>query len=373
MRIVMAAMLACPVLACTPSQPEPQRLAFVDSLMSTQVSATSPGVAIVVRRGARVLHAAAYGLSAPDTGRPLTTDTPFYLASVAKVFTATTVLQLVDAKRFALDDSAGGFIDGLPTTAAAVTVRQLLTHTSGIPDYYGTLDFSKLETLDNAAVLDTIRRHGTPAFAPGSKHEYSNSNYILLAEIVRASTGKTLPLVVAERSLDRLGLTSVGYMDGSGEARPDRARAWTADSVGKFRLLDYRGLDVRGRIVPFTFRTVGAGGMVGSAADVDRWTASYFARQLLSDSLVTLATRVHVPVVPGESTIPTLEGYGFGWYVSRRHDAPIIWHDGDFAGSRTILLHAPASDLTITILANRADFAQRDMALMILDRLVDAR
>jgi CubicO group peptidase (beta-lactamase class C family) len=364
---------ACSMGSRHASAQSERRLAWVDSIVGGHVKGPTPGAAIVVRRDGVVVHQAGYGLTAPDTGSALTPATPFYLASVSKLFTAATVLQLVEAGKLALGDSAGRYLAGLPSGARRVTIRQLLTHTSGIPDYYGALDFAKLRMLDNAAALDTIRRHGEPSFPPGDHHAYSNSNYILLAEIVRAVTGRSLPEVATDGSLRRVGLGSTGYLDGPDEPVPGRARGWSADSTGKFRLLDYRGLDLGDRVVPFSLRTVGAGGMVGSAADVDRWAQAFFSGALVNDSLVRVATRAHVSVTPGSSTIATLEGYGFGWYVSRRRDTAVVWHDGDFAGSRTILLHVPTRGITITLLANRADFPQREIASAILDGLLAGR
>ena len=137
--------------------------------------------------------------------------------------------------------------------------------------------------------------------------------------------------------------------------------------------VDYRAVDLGGFVAPLRVMTVGPGGMVSSASDVDRWAAAFFAGSLLADSLVRQATQSQISVTPSASTIPDLEGYGFGWYVSRRYGSRVIWADGDFAGSRTLVLHAQPYGLTVTILGNRRDLLQRELAVVIADRMLSAR
>lgn len=346
------------------------RLPAIDALVRELIQPGEPGAALLVRHAGEVVHRAGYGRTAPDSGAALDVDTPFYLASVAKPLTATAVLALVEEGELELGDRVGDFVDGLPAAAGDVTVHQLLTHTSGIPDYLGFVEWARLGLLDNAAVLDTLRRGGAPRFEPGSRHEYSNSNYVLLAAMAERATGRRFEDLLEATVLERSGMRATRLLDEVADSVPGRALGWAPDSLRGFRLVDYRRIDLGGFEAPLGLATVGAGGVVATAADLDRFARALFRGGLVGDSLRLAATSVQAPVEAPNGTIAELDGYGYGWYVSRRYGSEVLWHDGDFGGFRTLLLHVPGHAFTLTLLANRADLDQRALAVRIADRLL---
>lgn len=351
------------------ASPDP-KLPAIDSLMRERIRPGEPGGTLLVRHAGEVVHRAGYGRTAPDSGAAIGVDTPYYLASVAKPLTATLVLSLVGEGELALNDRVGDFVDRLPAAAGAVTVHQLLTHTSGIPDYFGFVEWARLGLLDNAAVLDTLRRGGAPRFQPGSRYEYSNSNYVLLAAMTERATGRGFEDLLEETILEPAGMDATRLLDEVADSVQGRAPGWTPDSLRGFRLVDYRRIDLGSGEAPLALATVGPGGVVSTAADLDRFATAFFGGMLVADSLRVAGTNVQTVVSAPNGTVPGLVGYGYGWYVSRRYGSEVLWHDGDFGGFRTMLLHVPGHAFTLILLANRADLDQRTLAVRIADRLL---
>jgi D-alanyl-D-alanine carboxypeptidase len=162
-------------------------------LLSRWLQATTPGAAVIVVRHGQVLFEKGYGLADVTTRVPITPPTVFDIASVSKPFTATCVLMLVEQGKLRYTDSLGAFFPEFPAEAREITVRQLLSHTSGLPDY--TLWWGETRrlkgtprTADNVvAFLERQRLR----FKPGRRWEYSNSNYVVLAQIVSGPRAQT--------------------------------------------------------------------------------------------------------------------------------------------------------------------------------------
>jgi CubicO group peptidase (beta-lactamase class C family) len=186
------------------------RSARSDEAVAELVSAKRPGCSAAVAREGTVLWAGAGGLADLKHKMPVTTQTRFDIASVSKQFTATAILMLQREGELKVSDPIATYVSGLPAWGASVTLDELIHHTSRIPDYWVELDeigigFS--DPADQATTLDAIRRE--TRLEPGSGFLYSNSNYVLLAEVVRAVSGQELPQFLKERVFDPLGLDMV--------------------------------------------------------------------------------------------------------------------------------------------------------------------
>jgi hypothetical protein len=156
-------------------------------VLNDAIDAESPGCSAAVGGKGKVVWAGVRGLADQSTGSVIATDTVFDIASVSKQFTATALLLLVDAGKLTLNDPLAQRLPELPPWAGTVNVGQLMHQTSGIPDYVGLLEaqgfqFGDRTTEDQA--LRAVAAMPKPKFAPGSQFEYSNSNYLLLGEIV---------------------------------------------------------------------------------------------------------------------------------------------------------------------------------------------
>jgi CubicO group peptidase (beta-lactamase class C family) len=188
----------------------PEQSRQSDAAVTSLVNASQPGCSAAVAKDGTVVWAGAAGLADLSNGTPVTTSTRFDIASVSKQFTATAILMLQRRGLLKLSDPIGAYVDGLPEWGATVTLDQLMHHTSRIPDYWVKLDdigigFS--QPADQHVTLDAIRRE--TELEPGAGFLYSNSNYVLLAEVVGRVSGKPLPEFLKTTIFDPLGLAMV--------------------------------------------------------------------------------------------------------------------------------------------------------------------
>ena len=198
--IVSAILLAaCAQIPHLPADaPESLRIAtfrtMADRIMARGVNPEGPGLAVLVRINGRIVYEGAAGMADRIRGVQITGKTTFELASASKPLTASAVLKLVEAGSIYLDDSAKKWLPDLPNDWSEITVRDLLTHQSGIPDYMVGMAIRDaprlLDGLTNEML--TARWRASPAllFTPGSRSQYSNSNFVLLAEIVAIASGR---------------------------------------------------------------------------------------------------------------------------------------------------------------------------------------
>ena len=209
-----------------------------EELLDELVPATQPGCSAAVARAGEIIWAGAAGLADLENGTPLTTETRFDIASVAKQFTATAILMLQREGELALTDTVATYVDDLPDWADEVTLDQLIHHTSRIKDFWVELDdvgIGFTDPADQATTVAAIARE-TELDTDGTGYLYSNANYVLLAEVVERVSGQALPDFLADRVFVPLGLDMVVAPTLSG---PDIARpygdtlvleegAWTA-------------------------------------------------------------------------------------------------------------------------------------------------
>jgi CubicO group peptidase (beta-lactamase class C family) len=349
----------------------PKRLPYADSLARQIVGDTAPGMAILVMRDGEILHMAGYGRADLATRSRITEDTPFNLASLSKQFTAFAIMRLVQRGALSYDDTLSRFVPELGDAARRVTIRQLLTHSSGLPDYYQFLrDWSHLRRVDNALVRDSLRGKALD-FPPGAEARYSNSGYVLLALVIERVMKRPFGEAMSDLVFGPSGMHSTMALDG---ATPfPRGRAVGYDTIGgRFRIDDYGVFEnARGQRGYSDLRTVGAGGVYSTLRDLAAWTRTLDHAELLSPAALAEALRVQVPASDARG-IDTLVGYGYGWIVSRRNGAEVLWHDGGIAGFRNLVVRVPASRVTVFILSN---FAGTDIdtrariALRIVDRI----
>ena len=209
-------MTACATEAAAPSVApaieSDDRAARTQRAFDDAVADDGPGCSAAVGVEGAVVWVGARGIADIATGAPITTDTAFDIASVSKQFTATAVLLLAGGGQLALDDTLAVHVAGLPPWAGTITVAQLMHQTSGIPDYLGLLEDEGYTLADRTTNADAVRALAAVDelnFEPGTAFEYSNSNYVLLAEVVRHVAGQPLPDVLAARIFWPLELAMV--------------------------------------------------------------------------------------------------------------------------------------------------------------------
>lgn len=325
-----------------------------------------PSVSVAIERPGTSPWTHVSGTAALDGSGSVTPGTQLRIASITKMYVAAVVLQLVEEGRMDLDAPVTqvGEIDAL---LAGVTVRHLLTHTSGLPDY-GVPELTQQLVNEPARrwnageVLGTLAER-PPAFAPGTRHEYSNTNYVVIAEIIEATTGRSWVTELRERILDPLRLDAT-YVAGHERPRGEglvAAAYFDLDEDGHVE-------DVEHGSWPALETTEGAAGaMISTAEDVARFTAALFAGRVVSRDLRAAMVK------PGADA-RRYDDYGLG--VELRHPdlQTLVWgHGGFLPGYRSVTWHVPSSGTTITVLVNHSLADPGDLAQLLLAELGTAQ
>ena len=240
-----AVFIGLPGLSAAQTVAPPEKGHLMDALdrvVQETVSAdTMVGATVAVRYGDDLLFARGYGMADLEQHVPVTTSTVFKIGSVTKQFTAAMILQLVEEGKIDLNDELAEFLPGFPTPGQAVTVHQLLNHTSGIPSYTAQDDFwsrvGPLELTDEQLV-GTVKGQEFD-FPAGTKYEYNNTAYYMLGMIVEAVTGETYREQLRDRLLEPLGLQDTHYCEDA-TIIPHRARGYDTDE-GQIRNTTFNG------------------------------------------------------------------------------------------------------------------------------------
>lgn len=203
---------ALPISAQAPAKLSEQASARqLRDMLDAAFSADGPGATVLVSRGGKTLFAGARGMADIAAKQTLTPNTPFYLGSITKTFTAALILKLVEEGKLSLDDPISKHLAGFPAPAAQATVRQLLNHNSGIMDYSkipGFIPQNRDRKFTTATLLEVMKGL-TPVSAPGEKWEYNNAGYVLLGAIAENITGQSWPDALRSRITAPLKLESV--------------------------------------------------------------------------------------------------------------------------------------------------------------------
>ncbi|HDS1038656.1 TPA: beta-lactamase family protein [Stenotrophomonas maltophilia] len=322
----------------------------IDGLMQAY-DGQVPGAAALVLLDGRPVFRRGYGLAVVEDATAVTAASNFRLASISKQFTAAAVLLLVEDGRLALDQPAHRWLPELPPAAATITLRQLLSHTSGLLDYEDLMDPADTRQVHDADVLALLARQDRVDFAPGTRYRYSNSGYALLALIVERASGIDYASFLQQRIFAPLGMAhSVAHQDGVDAIA---ARAYGYSWIdGHWQRTDQST----------TSAVLGDGGIYASLDDLARWDAALYDNRLLSAAsrraMFSPATATPEPDVPH---------YGFGWRLNGRAQ----WHSGESIGFRNVILRYPDKHLTVIVLSNRNAPEPYPLALKIAQRWLD--
>ena len=344
---LVAAALLAPLLAAAAQHPRDRA---VDALMAGYAAPDGPGASVLVVHDRRVVLARGYGLAEVEARTPVRPESNFRLASLSKQFTATAVMLLEAEGRLRYDQPVGELLPGLPPYARAATVRQLLTHTSGLPDYESFVPDEQTAQVHDADVPGLIARASGAKFAPGTRYDYSNTGYALLALVVERVSGERFADFLRRRVFVPLGMSATVAHEAGRSTVRHRAYGYTVDSAG-----------VRRTDQSNTSATLGDGGIYSSAADLAKWDAALDRHALVGRAAQQLAWTP--PALPAGA--PTT--YGFGWFVDRDAGTLRLTHHGESRGFTNAILRYPERRLTVVVLTNRTGGAPWDLARRIGD------
>jgi CubicO group peptidase (beta-lactamase class C family) len=322
------------------------RIAFfresVDKILNQLDRKQGPGMAVWVEVDGEVVYSKWAGFAQREKRIPIDGSTTFELASASKPLTAALVMQLAEAGLLQLDDAAIKWLPELPPVWGAITIRNLLNQTAGIPDYMSQINSTKLLGLDGLTNKQLLQRWETGNrlnFNPGTQIEYSNSNYVLLAEIASSACGTGFGQCLRQRIFDPLGMT--------------HTRVESEDSSrGEVLALNYA---LSKKTKGILLKTEGPTGIYSSLNDLALWLQAYQAGKIVSKAGTILMT---TPVL-SSPVFESGERYGMGWVLPPEDNKIGSYtHAGQKDGYRTLISANTTDHVNYIILSNGGDFVQ---------------
>jgi CubicO group peptidase (beta-lactamase class C family) len=341
----------------------------IDSIFANLKSNDAPGAALLVLTNGRAVFNQGYGITDLRTRGKIDAHTNFRLASVTKQFTAMAVMLLVRDGKLRYEDRLTDLFPGFPDYGKAITVRNLLNHTSGLQDYEDLMAKADpnpppesipqigISQIKDAGVLELLKQQKTTKFVPGTKWAYSNSGYVVLGIIVGKVSGMPFGEFLRQRIFAPLKMNhTIAYEKGKNEVA-DRAYGHTKTG-SVWRETDQSP----------TSATLGDGGVYSSLDDLAQWDSALRGHTLLSEAEMQPAL---TPVKLADGSVEEPDGtsaeYGFGWFLNPYRGHARMWHYGETMGFRTAIQRFVDEKLTIIVLGNRADLEAGNLALKIAD------
>ena len=341
----------------------------IDQIFAGLKSDGAPGGAVLVIRNGSIIFERGYGVADLHSRRKIDAHTNFRLASCTKQFTAMAVMLLVRDGKLRYQDRLTDIFPDFPEYGKSITIRNLLNHTSGLLDYEDLMAKPAAGTppenipqIKDAGVLQLLEQQKTTKFPPGSRWDYSNSGYAVLAMVVEKVSGQPFGDFLHARIFAPLDMKqTVAYEKGKNTVA-HRAYGHTHDG-GAWREMDQSP----------TSAVLGDGGVYSSLADLAKWDRALAHYTLLSEAEMEPAV---IPVKVADGSVQQPDGtpaaYGFGWFLNPYRDRPRMWHYGETVGFRTTIQRLVEDKLTIIVLCNRDDVVPANLALKVADLFLSA-
>lgn len=312
----------------------------LDAVLLKQAERTSPGLAVMVIKNGEVKYKNAIGVSDLSSKTPLTSKTPFYIASLSKQFTAVSIMMLAERGKLNYDDKLIKYFPEFKSFAPNITLRHILTHTSGLPDHLDVVK-DNVTGWTNEDVVKLLLRENRVLFQPGDKSGYSNSGYVLLSMIVEKVSGENFPKFLEKNIFKPLQMknTFVAVRDAK---ITNRIRGYS-NVNGNWEIADYDAF------------TTGGGGIYSTLEDLEKWDKSFYTERLIKSVTLKLASQA-TKLNNGRPT-----EYGFGWLAEFEAKGKLanVWYVasfGDFKGFKAIIKRIPERRFTVIVLSNNGEF-----------------
>jgi CubicO group peptidase (beta-lactamase class C family) len=337
--------------------------ARVDAVFADMDGLQHPGAAVLATEHGEIVYQKCFGLADLDTQRPVTTNSSFYLASLSKQFTAMAIMLLAEQGKLNFDDPLAAFFPRFPAWGAGITLRHMLHHTSGLPDYFGLFKPHGAEALNiardmkdvtNEDILERVMALAGPAFPAGANHAYCNTGYVLLAMIVGVVSGQSFAAFLKTNLFDPLGMKHSVVYDASRPARHNLAHGYWEEQ-GQFARWDYPLLNA------------GDGGLFSTLDDLHLWDQALNAEKIVPRAALARG------FTSGATDDGTPVGYGFGWYTDVSQylsageqralltlgDAGLrhVVHGGSLVAHYNFMIRFLDTQRTIIVLMNRGPVA----------------
>jgi CubicO group peptidase (beta-lactamase class C family) len=355
----------------------------IDAVFQVVTSAGSPGLAVLVSQNGQRVFERGYGVRDLRSKAAIDAHTNFRLASFTKQFTAMAIMLLVHDGKLRYDQTLPEIFPDFPVYGKTITVRNLLNHTSGLPDYEDLMDavdkgkgptWTPEKQIQDDEVVELLKKEKVGKFPPGTSWAYSNSGYVVLGTIVAKVSGKSYGDFLRERILAPLKMTHTLVFQKEKNEVVNRAFGHSKEN-GVLEETDQSP----------TSATQGDGGIYSNLEDLAKWDDALHQHTLLSEKEFAPALMPmklndgSEPHWPNEANDDNLHpgkpvSYGFGWFLDPYQGRWRMWHTGSTMGFRTVIERFMESGgLTVIILCNRTDLEPEKLALQVADRFFSAK
>jgi D-alanyl-D-alanine carboxypeptidase len=341
MRRACTVFLASALAAVALPQARPDVDAFVEKEMARQ---KTPGVSIAIVQDGKIVYSKGYGLADVENKVPAAPETVYQIGSVTKQFTSMIVMMLEAEGKLKISEPVRSYMPELPESWKDVTLRHLLTHTSGIKSYTAVPEFGKKmrDPIDGKGFLEWIGPMPLDT-KPGEKWEYNNSAYFVLGLLIEKLEGKPYREVLKKRILEPLGMTHTDMNDPS-DIVPHRAHGYSP----VLTLTNALYIDMSW---PYA-----AGSMISTVEDLAKWDAALYGEKLVKRAAFD---QMWTPVkLNSGSDYP----YGFGWALGSVNGTKVVEHGGGIPGFTSMITRFPEKKLTVIVLSNALPFAGSGMS-----------
>jgi CubicO group peptidase (beta-lactamase class C family) len=315
--------------------------AIIANVEAVQKQQQIPGLALMVMENGSIRHAQGFGLANIELGVPVTPQSMFQTGSIGKMFTAVLILKLAESGRIGLDDPVAKHLPGTPAAWSGITVRMMLNHTSGIPNYV-LADYQRI-VRDGEAELARIAYEKPLDFTPGSQWRYSNTAYVLLGQLIAKVTGRFYGDLLVEQVFRPLGMKT---------AQPISERDIVPGRVAGYEI---EGKELKNQsYVPQSLNSTADGSLYFSLMDYAAWEQAVRRR----DPVLSKASWAEM-FRPARLTTGEHVAYGMGWDVRSGKGFALRGHGGSWQGFQTHYLaverpQQPEADLAVVVLTNNA-------------------
>jgi CubicO group peptidase (beta-lactamase class C family) len=306
----------------------------IDTLVSSEVTATWPGGVVLVARENRIIYQQAFGKADLETGAPMQPESIFRIGSITKQFTACAILKLWEEGRLSLQDDIRKFIPDYPASVKPITIEHLLTHTSGINTGAGKwTPESRKKEMTPRELMDQFKQEPMD-FPAGTAFRYNNNGYVLLGYIIAVVTGISYQEYISTHLFQPLGMKHT-FFDTANNIIPNRANGYEKND-GQYSNAAFLSMS----------QPYAAGAILSTAADLYTWNKAVMEYKVISrQSLEKALTSYKLP--NGTAT-----GYGYGWWMGNIQGSPDIRHDGLINGFSTFAVYLPEEKVFVTLLTN---------------------
>lgn len=320
-----------------------QNTKAIDSILKSTYSDSLPGASVCIIKDRKKVYEKSYGIMNINSKQNITASSNFNICSLTKQFTAVAILQLEEKHLLSLNDNISKFLPDMNKKVAdVVTVKELLTHSSGIMDHYDYTNTTNMKHAHNIDVYNAIKNIDSTYFTPGTKFRYSNTAYCLLALIIEKLSGKNYSDYMKENIFIPAGMQNTIVWNENANIK-NEVTGYEWDSAS--RSFKRSGADEH-----IFFSTEGDGGIYTSTNDYIKWFEALQSNQIFSKNIIDKARSIQFIIDSAKKV-----GYGFGWFVSEDDIYRKVYHSGSNGGFRTYSFSIPSQNYLVVIFSNRDD------------------